>query len=105
MKGRARLGPKRLALLLSGSSGLACAAMMGVVLVVYGTPYNPLWWGVMAAIETAALVLPLALLPLVDWVIAGYRQDFAMAPKAGRSGDRSGGRSGGRSGEGRAATG
>lgn len=86
MARQGRQGPRRLALVLSGSSGLACAAMMGAVLLVYGTPYNPLWWGVMAAIEAGALLLPLAFLPVIDWVIAGYRHDLGIAGKAGGSG-------------------
>ena len=70
-----RQGPKRLGLLLSGGSGLFCLGLMGFVLAAYGTPYNPVWWGVMAAILVAAVVVPWLILPAVDWVIAGYRKD------------------------------
>lgn len=79
-----RHGRRRLGLLLCGTSGLACAAMMGTVLIAYGTPYNPLWWAVMAVILGAAAVAPLFLLSPIDWVIAGYRRDIdANAGNAG----------------------
>ena len=76
-----RQGPRRLGLLLSSGSGLLCLAMMGVVLAAYGTPFNPIWWVVMAAIALTAIVVPWLVLPLVDWVVAGYRADV----EAGRS--------------------
>lgn len=66
-------GRRRLALLLSATSGGLCALAMAAVLVVYGTPYNPLWWGVMAAVLVAAVLVPRALAPAVEWVIDGYR--------------------------------
>ncbi len=66
-------GRRRLALLMSATSGALCALAMIVVLVVYGTPYNPVWWGVMAAILVAAVLVPRALVPAVEWVIDGYR--------------------------------
>ncbi len=69
------IGRRRLGLVLSTAGGVVCAAMMAVVLVVWGTPYNPLWWLVMAVILTAAVAVPWALLPLADWIIDGYRQD------------------------------
>jgi len=68
-------GRRRLALLMSATSGSLCALAMVVVLVVYGTPYNPLWWGVMAAILVAAVLVPRALAPAVEWVIDGYRDE------------------------------
>ncbi len=67
-------GRRRLALLLSAASGTLCALAMIVVLIVYGTPYNPMWWGVMAAILVAAVLVPRALAPAVEWVIEGYRE-------------------------------
>jgi hypothetical protein len=71
-----RIGPRRLGLLLSGGFGGLCAGAMLVVLAVLGAPYNPMWWGVMAAILLAAFLLPpILFLPLVDWVIDGYRRD------------------------------
>jgi len=73
------LGRRRLGLLLSTLGGAGCAATMALVLVVYGTPFNPLWWAVMAVILGAALAGPWALLPAVDWVIDGYRQDDRQA--------------------------
>ena len=70
-----RKGPRRLGLVLSVLFGGLCVALMAVVLVIYGLPYNPLWWGVMAAIQVAAFVVPPLAVPAVDWVIDGYRQD------------------------------
>jgi hypothetical protein len=66
-------GRKRLSILLCSLSGVSCAALMAAVLLLYGTPYNPLWWWVMAAILIAAFLLPLALVPAIEWVIDGYR--------------------------------
>jgi hypothetical protein len=48
---------------------------MAAFLLVYGTPYNPVWWWIMAAILVAAVLLPLSLVPAIEWVIAGYRSD------------------------------
>lgn len=69
----AKTGRQRLSLLLCGLSLGACAALMALVVVVYGTPYNPVWWWIMAAILFAALVLPLALVSAIEWVMEGYR--------------------------------
>lgn len=69
----ARTGRQRLSLLLCGLSVGACAALMMLVVVVYGAPYNPVWWWIMAAILFAALVLPLALVSAIEWVMEGYR--------------------------------
>ena len=66
-------GRKRLSILLCGLSGVSCAILMAAVLLLYGTPYNPLWWWVMAAILIAAFLLPLALVSAIEWVIDGYR--------------------------------
>ena len=68
----ARKGRLRLSIFLCTLSGTACAVLMAGVLFLYGTPYNPLWWWVMAAVLAAALLLPLALVPVIEWVIAGY---------------------------------
>lgn len=70
-----REGPRRLGIVLSVLFGGLCAALMTVVLVIYGTPHNPLWWGIMAAIQIAAVVAPPLAVPAVDWVIDGYRRD------------------------------
>lgn len=45
---------------------------MAMVLVFYGTPYNPVWWWVMGAILVVAFVLPAALVPWIEWVMIGY---------------------------------
>ncbi len=67
-------GRQRLRLLLGAVSAVLCALAMAAVLVVYGTPYNPLWWWVMGAILAAAfLVVPLLASP-IEWVIKGYQE-------------------------------
>ena len=67
-------GRFRLTLLLCGGSGLTCALLMIGVIVFYGTPYNPFWWWVMAGIQVAAIAAPGALVPAIEWVMEGYRQ-------------------------------
>lgn len=52
--------------------GGGCAAAMLAVLVFYGTPYNPIWWLVMAVILIASAMVPALGAPVVEWVIAGY---------------------------------
>lgn len=59
-------------LLLCGASGGLCALAMAAVLVVYGAPYEAMWWWVMGAILLAAFIAPVAIVPLVEWVIEGY---------------------------------
>lgn len=71
----AKKGRRRLSILLSGLSGTACIALMAAVLVLYGTPYNPLWWWIIAAIIAASFLLPLALVSPIEWVIEGYREE------------------------------
>ena len=65
-------GRRRLRLLLCGLGGLSCAATMALVLVFYGTPFNPVWWWVMAAVLAGAFIVPAFFVPIVEWVIAGY---------------------------------
>ena len=67
-------GRRRLTMLLCGLSGTSCAFAMLLVLIFYGTPYHAYWWLVMAAILAGAIVLPRFLVPLIEWVIAGYRR-------------------------------
>lgn len=69
------VGRRRLRILLAGLGFAACAMTMSLVVVFYGPPYNSMWWGIMAAILGLATLLASLLAPLVDWVIAGYRQD------------------------------
>ncbi len=68
-------GRRRLTLLLCGLGGAGCAGAMLLVLLLYGAPYALYWWAVMAVILAAAFVAPRALVPTVEWVIEGYRQD------------------------------
>ena len=65
-------GRRRLRLTLVSLSGGLCSVLMIVVLLVYGTPYNPLWWPIMAVILVAAWVGPWLIVPLLDWVLRGY---------------------------------
>lgn len=67
-------GRQRLALLLCGLSVSSCLLLMAAVVLLYGAPYNPIWWWVMAAIVFASLVLPLALVRAIEWVMDGYRR-------------------------------
>ena len=69
-----KVGRKRLALVLCAMSGSLCTALMVIVLLVYGTPFNAIWWWVMAGILAAAWLLPIALVGPIEWVIAGYRE-------------------------------
>ena len=65
-------GRRRLRLALSGLGGGSCAVAMVLVLVFYGTPYNPMWWAVMAAILVGCALVAALCAPLVEWIIAGY---------------------------------
>ena len=69
-KGRSRL---KLTLCLLG--GGLCVISMGLVILVYGTPYNPIWWLATAAILLAAFLLPGLLVYPIEWVIRGYLED------------------------------
>lgn len=69
-----KTGRQRLSLLLCGLSVSSCIVLMAAVILLYGAPYNPVWWWVMAAIVFAALVLPLGLVSAIEWVMEGYRR-------------------------------
>jgi len=60
-----------------GLGGTSCALAMALVLILYGTPYNPIWWWVMGAILLAACAVPRLLAPVVEWTLDGYLQDRA----------------------------
>jgi len=70
-------GRRRLTVLLCGLSGLTCTAMMAAVLLLYGIPFDPLWWWIMGAILVAAFGLPRLLVYAIEWVMAGYRKDVS----------------------------
>ena len=74
MAGERNEGQRRLTLLLCGLGGAGCAGAMLLVLLLYGAPYEPYWWAVMAVVLALAFVVPRALVPVVDWVIEGYRE-------------------------------
>ena len=77
MTGDMSEGRRRLTLLLCSTSGTGCTVAMMVVLIVYGAPYEAYWWAVMGVILAAAFVLPRFLVPLIEWVIEGYRSPNA----------------------------
>ncbi len=68
-------GRRRLTVFLSCLSGASCALAMVMVLIVYGTPYDSLWWWVMAAILAGAFIVPRFLLYPIEWVITGYSNE------------------------------
>ncbi len=68
-------GRKRFGLVVGATSGLVCAILMALVLVVYGTPYNGVWWLIMLVILFAACVGPRLLVYPLEWVLDGYRRD------------------------------
>lgn len=74
MAGERNEGQRRLTLLLCGLGGAGCAGAMLLVLLLYGAPYQPYWWAVMAIVLAVAFVIPRALVPIVEWVIDGYRE-------------------------------
>jgi hypothetical protein len=68
-------GRRRLGLLLSLLGGTSCAIAMALVLLLYGTPYKPLWWLVMAVILIAVTLLARFVARPIEWVIEGYLTD------------------------------
>lgn len=78
MVGKAGAGRRRLTIVLSIASGGTCAIAIGLVLYIYGAPYDPSWWWAMAAILAASFVAPaIVIVPAVEWVIVGYRDEGA----------------------------
>lgn len=73
-----RVGRQRLQILLMGLGGGSCAVAMALVLILYGTPYNPMWWWVMGAILLAVCALSGLLAPVVEWTMDGYMRDRAQ---------------------------
>ena len=65
-------GRRRLRLLLGSLGTAASAGAMGLVLVFYGLPYNPLWWAAMAAVLVAAGIVSGLCAPAVEWAAKGY---------------------------------
>lgn len=57
------------------AAGGLCAALMVIVLKVYGTPYNVAWWLVMAIILVGACVTPRFLARPLEWVLDGYQEE------------------------------
>ena len=61
--------------MLGAMSVSVAALLMAAVLIVYGTPYNSLWWWVMLGILIAAAILPGFLLGRpIEWIFEGYRK-------------------------------
>lgn len=72
---RGSIGRRRLGLLLSLLGLLGSAGSMALVLYFYGSPYNPMWWWVMGGALIVSFFLPRLLVPAVEWVWQGYRED------------------------------
>lgn len=68
-------GRRRLRLLLSFLFGGPVTLAIVLVLIGYKTPYNPIWWLVLGAIALGAFLLPLLLVPAIEWVVRGYLED------------------------------
>jgi hypothetical protein len=66
-------GTRRLRLVLSSVGVAAIVAGYVIVLAVYGRPYWPGWWVVMALILLLAFLAGRALTRVFEWVVAGYR--------------------------------
>ena len=65
-------GRRRLRLLLNGLCGGFCVVGLAAVLVLYGSPYNPIWWAILAALAAASFVVPGLCVPLFEWALKGY---------------------------------
>ena len=48
---------------------------MAATVVVYGLPYDPMWWWVMGGILLAAVLAPVLLVAPIGWVIEGYMRE------------------------------
>jgi hypothetical protein len=69
------VGRKRLRILLAGLGFIGCGLAMALVVFFYGPPYNPAWWGIMAAVLALSAAVPPFLAPTIEWVLDGYRRD------------------------------
>jgi hypothetical protein len=65
-------GRRRLSILLALVSGGLCFMAMAATVIVYGTPYDPMWWWAMGGILLAAVFAPVLLVAPIEWVIEGY---------------------------------
>lgn len=68
-------GRRRLSIVVGAVCGTTCLLAMALVLVVYGPPYNAVWWWVMAAILAVSCLLGRIVAPAVEWVLEGYLED------------------------------
>jgi hypothetical protein len=66
-------GTRRLQLVLGIGGFVACAVALAVVLILHGGPTWHGWWGVMAVLLVLGYFLPRAIVPVLEWVIAGYK--------------------------------
>lgn len=72
MTARHAIGRRRARIAFGVLGGVASAGAMALVLIFYGQPYDPVWWWVMGGILIAAVVVPVGLVPVFDWVMDGY---------------------------------
>ena len=69
------IGRRRLRILLAALGFAGCATAMALFVAFYGTPYNPVWWWIMAAVLAGATIVPPLLVPAIEWVLDGYHRD------------------------------
>ena len=67
-------GTRRLRLVFGPLGGAGCVVVYAVSIAVHGAPYWAGWWVVMTVGLVAAVFVGRALAPIVEWVIAGYRE-------------------------------
>ncbi|HZS84569.1 MAG TPA: hypothetical protein VFA50_16970 [Stellaceae bacterium] len=66
-------GTRRLRQGLGWLAVLGCLLAYALLLVLHGPPYWPGWWAAMAIVLAASFFLGRLFAPLLEWVIAGYR--------------------------------
>ena len=65
-------GRRRISIVVGAVSGAGCLVTMALMVIIYGAPYNPVWWAVMAVILTVCCLLGRIVAPAVEWVLQGY---------------------------------
>ncbi len=65
-------GRRRLSIFVGTICGAGSMITMALVIIIYGAPYDPIWWAVMAAILVVCCLLGRIIAPAVEWVLEGY---------------------------------